>query len=210
MPAQYIALGLALLSAYAGYRGAQSKKKGSGTKARMMMNQADEYDRYATELEETGEEQATYFMQRGREIRKAYEIRGSAEIALSVAAGAQMVGAKTAAYGSSGARINDGSSADTIVYQALQNDINTQTIAWNMSMSQKTAMRQARHNAYVTRQNAASAARRARFQANQTRMSAKAVREGADIQYTADMFQTASSSLQTFYTTNDYSWEWKT
>ena len=77
-------------------------------------------------------------------------------------------------------------------------------------MSQKTAMRQARHNAYVTRQNAASAARRARFQANQTRMSAKAVREGADIQYTADMFQIASSSLQSFYTTNDYSWEWKT
>ena len=43
--AQWVALGLALLSAYSGYKGAESKKKGSKTKAKMMLNQAGEYER---------------------------------------------------------------------------------------------------------------------------------------------------------------------
>ena len=205
---QYVALGLALLSAYSGYKGAESRKKGSKTKAKMMLNQAGEYERYATELEEKGDEQAAHFMTRARDLRKAYEMRGSAEIALSVAQGASRVGTMRAAYSSSGARVNEGSPVDAVVFQALQNDVNTQTIAFNMAMSQKTAMKQGRHNAYVAQQNAESAARQARFAASQQRLSAQAVKEGADIQYTADILKTTSGSLQTYYTMNDYKWDW--
>jgi len=146
---QYVALGLALLSAYGGLKGTEANKKGSKTKAKMMLNQAGEYERYAKELEEKGDEQAAHFMTRARDLRKAYEMRGSAEIALSVAQGASRVGTMRAAYSSSGARVNEGSPVDAVVFQALQNDVNTQTIAFNMAMSQKTAMKQGRHNAYV-------------------------------------------------------------
>ena len=206
--AQYVALGLALLSAYSGYKGAQQKKKASGKKVKMMLNQADQYDKYAKELEAQGNEQAAHFMQRGRDLRKAYEFRGSSEIALSVAAGNQMLAAKRTAYGSSGARADQGSPVDTIVYQVLQNDINHQTIAFNMAMAQKTAMKQARHNAYVAKQNASSAADRARFNANQQRLGADALKEGAEINYITDMLSTTSGSLQTYYTMNNYKWSW--